>query len=255
MKKLIPAIAIAMMAPTLWAVKGTISSESDSKSGDITYQPRAKNYIVSYKRGQTAVTAEFPLASVTELNIPKPANYDKLVAQVEAGEGAKAIEGLKAIVSEYRMLVWDKPAARYLTDAYLAGRRAKDALDTAQKVVDEDKSAAYTGDLAPAYWRALLANGKADRLENCLNKAVSSGDRAASAEALVVRGDQVLATGDSPDIVKKALTDNYLRVALMYTDAPCKSARKTALQKAAGCLDKLGMASRAETLRGQAANL
>lgn len=255
MKKLIPAIAIAMLAPSLWAVKGTISSESDKKSGDITYQPRAKTYIVSYKKGQTAVTAEFPLASVTELDIPKPAAFDKLAAQVEAGEGVKAIEGLKAIVTEYRMLVWDKPAARYLTDAYLAARKAKDALDTAQKVVDEDKSAAYTGDLAPAYWRALLANGKNDRLETCLNKAATSGDRAASAEALVIRGDQVLATGDSPDLIKKALTDNYLRVALMYTDAVCKPARKAALQKAAGCLDKLGMASRAETLRGQAAEL
>lgn len=256
MNKLIPAIAIAMIAPSLWAVKGTISNENDSKTGDITYAPRAKVYTVSFMKGKTQVQAEFPLASVTNLEIPKPANYDKLVAQVEAGEGGKSIEGLKKIVADYRMLVWDKPAARYLTDAYLQGGKAKDALDTAQKLVDEDKAAAYSGALAPAYWRALLANGRNERLETLLDKAASTGDRTASAEALVVRGDIIMAKGpDSPETTRKALTDAYLRVVLMYTDPACVPARKTALVKAADCLNKLGMASRAEALKAQAQNL
>lgn len=253
MNKLIPTIAVLAMTPALWAVQGTINGE---KKGEITWSPRAKIYTVEYKKGSTTLTAEFKLDDVESLDIPKPANFDKLVQQVADGKGAIAIEPLKKIVDEYKMLVWDKPAARALVEAYLGANKPQDAYNTAQKLVDEDKQAAYTGDLAPAYWMALLQTGKNERLEACLNKAATSGDRAASAEALVMRGNVVMAKGnDAPDAVRQALVDNYLRVALMYTDPPCKTARKTALMKSAECLEKLGMASRADTLRTQAKEL
>ena len=130
---------------------------------------------------------------------------------------------------------------------------AQKAFDTAQTIIADDKSAAWSGDLAPAYWQALLKLGKQQQLDNCLRKAATSGDRLSSAAALSMRGDMILqAEGDSPDTYRKALTDAYLRVALLYTDEACKPARQTALLKAAQCFDKLGMASRAEGLRNQA---
>ena len=71
-----------------------------------------------------------------------------------------------------------------------------------------------------------------------------------------MRGDMILAAGpEGPDTYRKALTDSYLRVVLMYTDAPCKAARASAMLRAATCFDKLGMAARAENLRTQANNL
>lgn len=256
MKKLIPTIAVLAMAPALWAVQGTISSDSDSKKGEITWMPRNKIYTVEYKKGSTTVTAEFALADVTKLDIPKPGNLDKLIQQVADGKGAGAIEPLKKIVADYKMLVWDKPAARALVEAYLSTGKGKDAYDTAEKLVSEEKSLAYSGDLAPAYWRALLQVGKNERLEQCLNKAATSGDRASSAEALVMRGEITLAKGNSsPDSCRQALVDNFLRVALMYTDPPCTSARKQALLKAAECFEKIGMAQRADTVRTQAKEL
>ena len=98
--------------------------------------------------------------------------------------------------------------------------------------------------------------GKNTQLENCLRKAATSGDRASSAAALVMRGDVILANGgDTPDTYRQALVDAYLRVALMYTDEPCRAARASAMQKAASCFDKLGMAARAEGMRAQARTL
>ena len=38
----------------------------------------------------------------------------------------------------------------------------------------------------------------------------------------------------------------------MYPDENCKAVRADAMQKAAGCFDKIGMASRAEQMRSQA---
>lgn len=252
MKKLIPAMAIAILAPTLWGVQGTISSDMDSKTGEIKYSPRSKTYTVSYKKGRTMVEAEFKLADVVSIDVSKPETFDKLASQVAAGQGTAAISGLQKIITEYRMLEWDKSAAKLLTEVYLATNKYKDALDVASKVVEDDKRAAYSGELAPAYWRALFKNGRVEQVEKLLAKAVSTGDRASSAEALVMRGDMILANGqNSAEAARKALAEAYLRVYLMYTDAPCAAARKSATLKAADCLATCGMASRAEALRAE----
>ena len=160
---------------------------------------------------------------------------------------------LTKIVSEYRMLKWDKPAGRYLALAHLAAGNAQKAYEACQPIVAEDKAAAYTGDLAAAYWQALLKRGKNDQLEGLLKKAAASGDRPASAAALVMRGDIIVtASNDKPEELRRALTDGYLRVVLMYQDAPCARERAEACLKAAQCFDKLGQSGRAEQLRAQA---
>ena len=71
-----------------------------------------------------------------------------------------------------------------------------------------------------------------------------------------MRGDVILQTEDEGDATyRKALTDAYLRVVLLYTDDACKPVRQAAMLKAAQCLDKLRMASRAESMRNQARTL
>jgi len=250
-----PAIAIvaAVAAANLFAIQGTISTETDSKTGEIKWQARNKQYVVSIKKGQTMVDMELKLADVVSLDIPKPAGYDKAVAQVENGEGTAAIPTLTKIVSDYRMLQWDKPAGRYLSLAYLSANQAQKAYETCTTIINEDKTAAYTGDLAAAYWQTLLKLGKAQQLESLLKKAATSGDRMASAAALVMRGDIIVASSnDQADKLKDALRDGYLRVVLMYQDAACARERAEACLKAAACFDKLGQAARAEKLRQQA---
>ncbi len=244
MKKLaLMALAAVVATSPAWAIKGTIKTDKDTKSGDITWKAGSKKYEVVLKNN---VTTEYPLADVVGLDIPKPANFDQCVQ-------SKNIAGLKKIVEDYRMLVWDKPAGNALVKAYLTVSPAKpqEAYETARKIIADDQSAAYKGDLAPAYWQALLALGKTAQLENCLKKAASDGDRESSAQALIMRGD-VIAQADTPAAHRQALIDAYLRVALMYGDPECRSARVEALLRAANSFQKIGMAARGEDMKAMA---
>ena len=171
-------------------------------------------------------------------------------------QGRQAIPLLKQIVADYKMLNWDKPAARWLVSAYLDSGDANEANKVAQSILNDNKDAAFTGEFAPAYWQVLLKLGKIPQLENCLKKAATSGDRASSAAALNMRGDIILAQGGgSNESYTKALTDGYLRVALMYGDDPCKNARREAYMKAADCFRKLNQASRANDMEAKAKQL
>lgn len=252
MKKMMIVGMAAMAAANVFAIKGSVSTETETVSGDVKWHAREKKYIIESGK----VTKEFNLVDVTALDMPKPAGYDAAVAKVEAGQGTAAIPVLAKIVSEYRMLQWDKPAGRYLALAYLSANNAQKAYEACEQIVREDKTAAYSGDLAAAYWQSLLKLGKNDQLEKLLAKASSSGDRMASAAALVMRGDIIVSTSnDASDKLKQALSDGYLRVVLMYQDAECTRERAEACVKAAQCFDKLGQTARAEKLRAQAKSM
>lgn len=248
MKKLMLGV-VALAAAELFAIQGSVSTETETVSGDVKWHGRDKKYVI--EKGK--VTKEFKLEEVTALDIPKPNGFDKAVQMVENGQGASAIGILTKVVADYRMLQWDKPAGRYLALAYLAAGNAQKAYDACTPIISEDKSAAWSGDLASAYWQALLKLGKKDQLEGLLKKAATGGNRQSSAAALVMRGDIIVSSSnDAPEELKKALRDGYLRVVLMYQDAECRRERGEAMLKAAACFDKLGQAARAENLRAQA---
>ena len=100
MNKLATAALVAVATTSLWAIQGTISTETDRKSGDIKWQPRSKSYLLTFKKGQTDVSAEYPLADVVSLDIPKPASFDKSVEAVQKGQGASVIPALEKIVKD-----------------------------------------------------------------------------------------------------------------------------------------------------------
>ena len=248
MKKLIFGCGVMAMA-SVFAIQGTVSTETESVTGDVKWHGRDKKYVI--EKGK--ITKEFKLADVTALDIPKPQGYDKAVQMVENGQGVSAGPILTKIVADYRMLQWDKPAGRYLAMAHIAAGNAQKAYDVCSPIIAEDKSAGWSGDLASAYWQALLKLGKKEQLEGLLKKAATSGDRQASAAALVMRGDIIVqGSNDAPEALKEALRDGYMRVVLMYQDAECRRERGEALLRAATCFDKLGQAARAENLRAQA---
>ena len=248
MKKLITGIAM-MAAASAFAIQGSVSTETETVSGDVKWHGRDKKYVI--EKGK--VTKEFKLADITKLDIPTPPGYDKAVQQVENGQGAAAVPILTKIVADYRMLQWDKPAGRYLALAHIAAGNAQKAYEVCAPIVNEDKTAGWSGDLAAAYWQALLKLGKTEQLEGLLKKAATSGDRPSAAAALVMRGDIIVSSSnDAPEELRKALRDGYMRVVLMYQDAECRRERGEAMLKAAACFDKLGQAARAENLRAQA---
>lgn len=241
------AVFAASAAPAA-GITGTITTENgDTNKGAIKWSARDKAYVIT----KGGVEMQIKAADVAEIDIAKPAGWDQIVAQVQSGNGAAAIAPLTKIIGEYAHLQWDNSAARYLTEAYLAAGNADQALATAKKVIDGDKSAAYKGDLAPAYWAALLAKKEINKLEAALAKAAASGDRFSSGAALNMRGDLIFSTGgETNEAAKKALSDGYLRVVLMYTDASvAPRLRPEALYKAAKCFEKLGMSGRADSFR------
>ena len=246
-KKLVVCL-VAAAAAEAFAIQGSVSTETETFAGDIKWHARDKKYVV--EKGK--ITKEFKLADVTALDIPKPQGFDKAVQMVDGGQGSAAVATLAKIVSDYRMMQWDKPAGRYLALAHLAAGNAQKAYDACTPIIAEDRSAAYSGDLAAAYWQALLKLGKTEQLEKLLKDAATKGNRQSSAAALVMRGDMVVAaSNDSPEELRRALRDGYMRVVLMYQDADCARERGEAILKAAQCFDKLGQSARAESLRAQ----
>jgi len=246
-KKLVVCL-VAAAAAEAFAIQGSVSTETETFAGDVKWHARDKKYVI--EKGK--ITKEFKLSEVTALDIPKPQGFDKAVQMVEGGQGSAAVATLAKIVSDYRMMQWDKPAGRYLALAHLAAGNAQKAYDACTPIIAEDKSAAYSGDLAAAYWQALLKLGKTEQLEKLLKDAATKGNRQSSAAALVMRGDMVVAaSNDSPEELRRALRDGYMRVVLMYQDADCARERGEALLKAAQCFDKLGQSARAESLRAQ----
>ena len=235
---------------------GTIRSNGDSKRGDIKWNAASKSYSLSLKKGKTVYEAQYPIADVESIEIDKPANLDKLIELVNKGNGASAENDLLAIVKNYKMLQWDKLAARYLVEVYVQSKAYNKAYEFASAIIKTEREAAYKGELAPAYWQILLALNKDSQLENCLSKASMAGDRVSSAEALIMRGDIIVKKGlDSMDANRKALVDGYLKVALMYNDAPCAVVRAKAMNKSAAAFEKIGMLDYANKMRASAKTL
>ncbi len=230
-------------------VPGVITANNETHKGMIRWSARDKAYVVT----NGGVELQVKAADVDDLDIKKPEGYDDAVEKVNKGTATSAIPVLEKIVKDYKRLQWDKAAGNYLAKAYLATDKADLALKTCQDIISMDATAAYKGELAPAYWSALLALGKIPQLESALDKAFKTGDRFSSGAALLMRGDMILKDGnESPDASRKALTDGFLRVVLLYKeDAVASRLQPEALYKAARCFEKLNQSGRADQMRSE----
>jgi tetratricopeptide (TPR) repeat protein len=252
-KSLLFVLAAASAATCFGAIKGTITkTDGVTQKGEIRWSSRDKAYVITAGRIETQV----PATDVEEMNIEKPAGFDKAADSVDKGQGASAIHVLEKIVKEYQRLQWDKEAGGYLARAYLDAGKADQALKACQTIISSDSTAAYNGKLAPAYWEALFQLGQMSKLEAALKRAAASGDRASSGAALIKRGDIVYKEGkETKDAARKALVDGYLRAVLMYTEpGVAEQVRPEALYKAARCFEKLDQASRADQYRTELRN-
>lgn len=248
MKSVVFIFTVCAMASVFGAAKGTITTENgDTQKGVIAWSSRDKAYVLT----KGGVELQFKESEVSDVDIEKPAALDGAIAQVAQGQGAAAIPALQKIVAEYKHLQWDKVAGRYLAEAYIAASKPNDAYRTCKAIIDGEPTAAFKGDLAPAYWASLLGLDKVPALEKLLDKAAKSGDRFSAGAALIMRGDIIMKAGnESADAAKKALTDGYLRVIFCYRDPEIDDKlRPEALYKAAKCFEHLGQSSRADGMR------
>lgn len=247
---IILAVAALTAAAVFGDVPGTITSTSGGpQKGMIRWSARDKAYVIT----NGGVELQVKATDVDEIDIQKPAGYDEAVEKVNKGTPAAAIPVLEKIVKDYKRLQWDKPAGAALARAYIDSDKADAALKTCQDIISGDATAAYKGELAPAYWSALLALGKTSQLESALDKAFKTGDRYSSGAALLLRGDMILKDGnENAESCRKALVDGYLRVALLYKEeSVAPSLRPEALYKAARCFEKLQMSSQADAFRSE----
>lgn len=238
---------VLFSAGAVWAqIAGTIVTTEDRRiDGTIKWKIREKVYAVTAKGGN--VELEMAPATVKEVLIPRPKELDAAMKSVQEGNAAAAVPVLEKLSADYLMLQWDKVATRLLADAYIKSGDAEKAIRVCEKIIGANPEAAYLGEMAPAYWQALLKAGRNQKAEDLATKAIKSGDREASAFALTLRGDLVLASGDTAETTKKALRDGYLRVVTLYKSV--KSAQPEALYKAAKCFEKLGQTARADQMR------
>ena len=241
------ALIILSTGMVLAQVEGTIVIQEGGRrlTGNIQWSVRDKAYKIMVKGGNIELSIEPD--KIESLLIPKPAALTAAEGLVKQGQAGQAIPVLKKIVTEYNKLTWDATATRLLADAYLLDGNAKEAIDVCEKIISASPEAAYSGDMAPAYWRALMMGDRVAKLDDMLTKAVKEGDRTTSAFALIARGDLILKSGDTNDNAAKALRDGYLRVVTLYKGI--KDAQPEALYKAAKCFEKLGQSSRADTMR------
>ena len=244
------AILVSMLAAgtAFGQVAGTIVNTGGNEfKGTLRWKAREKAYAVTADNREL----EVPLASVQEIRVAKPKALDDAEKMMRDNNAAGAIPVLKKITNDYLMLTWDKPATRLLAEALLKTGEQDEAIRVCEAVIRSDPDAAFLGEFAPLYWQALLKTGgrNASKAEELVTKAIKSGDRTASAFALNMRGDLILAAGDTADNAKKALKDGYLRVLTLYTGE--RGARAEALYKAAKCFEKLGQPPRADSLRSE----
>ncbi|MDD2597743.1 MAG: tetratricopeptide repeat protein [Kiritimatiellae bacterium] len=230
------------------AIQGTIvTTDGKRLDGEITWKSRDKAYgIRASGPGNIELTLERDM--IARLLIPKPAELTAIEASLKRGEGAAAaIPVLNKIINDYFMLIWDRPATRLLAEAYVKDNDPSNAIKVCERVIAADPTAAYQGDMAPAYWAALLMGDRTARLDDLITQAVKNADRSASAFALIMRGDMIRKDGDTNESASRALRDGYLRVITLYSGI--KAAQPEALYKAAKCFEKLGHSSRADQMR------
>jgi tetratricopeptide (TPR) repeat protein len=239
------ALAAALIVPPAVAVEGVIVINGAKRTGDIKWVARDKTYGFTEKGKD--ITLQLKPEDVADLQIPRPKELDTAIEAIRQGNAAAAVPALEKISAGYLMLQWDKVATRHLADALVQSGKADEAIRVCEKVIAANPDAAYLGEMAPAYWQALIKRDRVAKVEELISKAVKSGDRLASANALIARGDLVLAAGDTSENSKKALRDGYLRVVTLYKAE--RAAQPEALFKAAKCFEKLGQTARADQMR------
>jgi len=213
-------------------------------TGTIGWKSAARKFVVTITTSsRQQIETELAPEQVKKMLIAKPRGFDEAAQAVQAGKGEGAIPILDKIAQDYAMLQWDEPATRWLVEAYMQKGEPANAVKAAERIIALRPETGYKGDMAVTYWQALLKSDRAAKLEGLLDDAVKSGQREASAYALILRGDLILKRGDSKENLEAALRDGYLRVITLFRAV--RAAQPEALYKTAKCLEKLGQTARA----------
>ena len=248
-------ITLMLATSSVWAaaeVNGVVvNTEGKQFRGLVHWKALNKLYVIKTSAGganSAAIELEVPLAQVKSVAVTEPPEYRLAVQQVRDNKLPLAIAALDTLAQEYAMLQWDVPATRWLAEAYLRDGKPEQAVRACERVTDKRPETAISGEMAPAYWQALLAAGRNNKLEDLLITAAKSGAADGQARANVMRGEVLRKQAKSKD----ALREGYLRTVVLFRgwrDPAVRESRAEALFKAAECFDDLGLIAPATKMR------
>ena len=142
MKHHLVAFALVTLASELFAVQGTLVTESEELKGDIRWDADKKHYAVAIRKRKSIVTMQRQSEDVIRLDRPEPPALEKALTLIEKGSAASAAPLLNKIANDYLMLKWDKIALRHLVMAHLAADNPQRAFETGKAAMSGDSTAA-----------------------------------------------------------------------------------------------------------------
>lgn len=175
---------------------------------------------------------EFPRDQIVRAVAAKPAEFDRAVRAVEAGQHDAAIPVLQRIVREHRFLGWDEQAIVPLARALLAAGNAAGAAQAFEAVLRDRPRLEESPEARWVYLGVLAEAGRTAVLEPKLTQLIREGPPADAARAQMLRGDLRAAS----DQFETALLD-YLRTIFFYSGQ--RSILPEAYLRAAQTLEKM----------------
>jgi len=233
-------------------VDGVIIRTDDQQfRGLMHWDSQIKRYVLVSKRGAAGgvtIEVQFSPGDVKSLTVTEPPGLQSAAQLVRDGKIQPAIVALEKVAQDYDMLQWDAPAMRWLAEAYIRDGKPEQAVRACERVTDTRPDMAIAGEMAAWYWRALLAAGRNNILEDLLKKADESPHPGWQARANNMHGELLRRQTRS----REALRDGYLRTVVLFKgarDPALRDARAEALYKAAQCFDDLGLGAPAIRMR------
>jgi len=154
---------------------------------------------------------ELARASVVDLSVPRPADFDKYAAQIKDTADPSAIAAMEEIVRRYSMLKWDVEGLKLLVPIYLKKREFDKVYSSGDNI--RKTGASLPPELLSAYWESLNAKNMPEKLKQEIKDAIESGPRQSAAVAYVARGDLL-----QKDRKKQEAVVQYLRTIICFGD-------------------------------------
>lgn len=203
----------------------TLQNKQVLNANTIEWREASRDYLVTAGGASRTV----PEDQVLQLNVDKPADYDKAQALIASRQHAQALAVLEGVIQKYRKLVWDVEALKLQVQCHVEmndPRKAAASMDALFAA-----GATLTPALQKAYWTALQKAGDTARLQKELVRTLGTGPADLVAAAYLIRGNAYLQDGNQ----EAALAD-YIKVVTIFKGE--KAVQPEALYNAAELLEK-----------------
>lgn len=85
MKHHLVVFALVTLASEVFAVQGTLVTESEELKGDIRWNAEKKHYVVAIRKGKSIINMQRQSEDIVRLDIPEPPALEKALTLIEKG--------------------------------------------------------------------------------------------------------------------------------------------------------------------------